>query len=241
MTPETSGLRDVDLLLGRDNTTGVRVGADELQQWVDAAGLGGGLLGSQRAAQFDLASGNAEVDACAAGLGLNATLTLETRDWPGSRDAVLAAPEGCVVRLVPQRQDCQPTYPGFRALVRLLADRFCLVLTEGDLRIWGPAYTGLGLRVVFLDAHFYHLGDLVALAADEEGFHASTRLLAGPDSFDVLRAELGIDRLVFGSRAGFHEGLSALERLSTATLDDSERTAVRSGNLLRLLREGAAR
>lgn len=231
-------LWDVDLLLGRDPVTGNAARTADLAAWVGPV-VTGGVLGSQRALAFDAASGNAEVADAAAPLGLVPALSLETRDWLGSRRALAEAPDGTVVRLAPQRQDCLPTHPGFRAIVRTCAQRGFPVLTEGDLRLWGPAFAGLGLTVVFLDAHFYHLGDLVALFADEPGFHASTRLLNGPDSFDLVIAECGVERLVFGSRAGFHEGRSALLRFTSSTLDDAARAAVASGNLRRILGVGA--
>lgn len=225
---------DVDLLLGRDPVTTARVTESDLGRWVGPV-VGGGVLGSQRALAFDAPSGNDEVTAVAGPLGLTPALTLETRDWLTSRRVLARAPEGTVVRLGPQRQDCQPDHPGFRAIVRACAERRFLVLTEGDLRVWGPAFAGLGLRVVFLDAHFYHLGDLIALFAEEEGFHASTRLLNGPDSLDIVRDEVGVGRLVFGSRAGFHEGRSALERVLTSTLSEAELADVLMGNLRRLV------
>lgn len=228
-------LLDADLLLGRDITTGAEAGVDDLSAWMTEVGVVGGLLGSQRALQFDAASGNAEAAEAASRLGLVPTLSLETRDWLGARAALESAGEGTVVRLAPQRQDCLPTHPGFRAIVADCAERGFPVLTEGDLRVWGPAFEGRGMTVVFLDAHFYHLGDFVALASAEEGFLASTRLLNGPDSLSQIRDELGIERLVFGSRAGFSEGRSALDRLMMSDLSDADKGAVAHGNLARLL------
>lgn len=227
-------LWDADLLLGRDPVLGERVDADDLRGWAGPV-VQGGVLGSLRAFAFDVPSGNAEVADAAASLGLVPALSLDARDWLTARRVLAEAPEGAVVRLAPQRQDGAPTHPGFAAIVRACAERDLLVLAEGDLRVWGPGYAGHGLRVVFLDAHFYHMGDLVALFGDEPGFHASTRLMNGPDSLDIVRDEVGIERLVFGSRAGFHEGASARARLATSTLSDAERAAVASGNLKRLL------
>lgn len=227
-------LWDVDLLLGRDPVADVRVDEADLRGWVGPV-VRSGVLGSLRALAFDAASGNAEVAETALALGLVPALALETRDWLGARDALDAAPAGTIVRLAPQRQDCQPSFPGFRAIVRVCAERGFPVLAEGDVRAWGPAYAGLGLRVVFLDAHFYHLGDFVSLAADEPGFAASTRLLNGPDSLAIVVDELGVDRLVFGSRTGFHEGSSAVSRLVTSALGETELVAAASGTLRRLL------
>ena len=235
MSPTEPVWWDADLLLGRDPATTARVSEDDLAAWLAQEDLGGGVLGSQRAIHFDAASGNAEVREVAAQLGLVPALTLETRDWLGARDHLAAAAKGTVVRLAPQRQDCQPTHPGFRAIVGAAIERGFTIFCEGDVRVWGPAFAGRGARVVFLDAHFYHLGDLVALTAEEPGFHASTRLLNGPDSLALVIAELEVERLVFGSRVGFHEAASAALRLTSAGLDPVSLAAIAGGNLRRLL------
>lgn len=235
MSRDLPDLWDADLLLGRDPATTARTDEQDLAVWRDDHQLAGAVLGSQRALTFDVPSGNAEAAAVADRLGWVAALGLETRDWLRARSALAAAPEGTVVRLAPQRQDCAPTHPGFRAIVAAAVDRGFPLFCEGDLRVWGPALAGRGATAVFLDAHFYHLGDLVALFADEPGFHASTRLLNGPDSLSIIRDEVGIDRLVFGSRAGFHEGESALARLRDSDLSDDEVAAVAGANLRRLL------
>lgn len=228
---------DVDLLVGRDTLLDITVSPEQLAGWVGPQ-VEGGVLGSLRALQFDVPSGNAEAARAASRLGLVPALSLDTRDWLGARKALDQAPDDTVVRLAPQRQDGQPSHPGFGAMVALCAERGFTILTEGDLRTWGPAYRGLGLDVVFLDAHFYHLGDLVALFGDEPGFHASTRLLNGPDSLSIVRDEVGLDRLVFGSRTGLHEGLSARERLRNAPLTPVELAAIAGGNLAGLLDPG---
>ena len=234
-------LWDVDLLVGREPSTAVRVAPEQLAEWASSARVRGGILGSLRAVHFDAASGNDEARRVAEELrpripGLVPAVTLETRDWLGARAILRRTEPGSVVRLAPERQDCQPTHPGFRAIVAECVEREMVILCEGDLRRWGPALAGRSAVVVFLDAHFYHLGDLVALFSEEPGFHSSTRLLNGPDSLEIVRDELGIGRLVFGSRTGLHEGVSALARLRTSTLSPSDRAAVASGNLRRLLK-----
>lgn len=231
---------DVDLLVGREPSTAVRVTPEDLAQWASGAGIRGGILGSLRAVHFNASSGNDEARRVAEGLrhvipGLVPAVTLETRDWLGARAILRQTPPGSVVRLAPERQDCQPAHPGFRAIITECVEREMVILCEGDLRRWGPALAGRGAVVVFLDAHFYHLGDLVALFSEEPGFHTSTRLLNGPDSLEIVRDELGVERLVFGSRAGLHEGASALARLRTSTLSPADRAAVAAGNLRRLL------
>lgn len=227
-------LWDVDLLIGRDPATAVRVEAADLARWMTAANVESGLLCSQRAIVFDLDTGNEEASRTAEEISLQPVWALQARDYLGSRTVLEALAPGSVVRFAPQRQDTPVHSPGFRSLVRQAAAAGHLLLCEGDIREVGPALSGLDAQVVFLDTHFYALGDFVALAEAEPGFHTSIRLLVGPDSLERIRDEVGIERLVFGSRNGFHEGRAVLERFRAAELSAAERAAVASGNLRRL-------
>lgn len=228
-------LWDIDLLIGRDPETGTRVEPNDVRRWMDAADIHGGVLGSQQAVAFDAASGNAEAAEACRELPLTAATTLDVRDYLGGREILRAAPPAAVIRLAPNRQDAAAGSPGFGALARLATERGFLLLCEGDIRLVGPALSGMAARVVFLDTHFYALGDFVALAEREPGFHTSTRLLAGPDSIEQIRDHVGVERLIFGSRNGFHEGQSVLERLAAADLSAGEMSMVAAENLRRLM------
>lgn len=232
-------LADCDLLIGRDPLTARRVDEAQLAGEFALVSRTNGLLTSLRALEFDVASGNAEASGAATRLGLTPVIGLELRDLLGS-EAALAEHAGSgqgplIVRFAPGRQDSLPSYPTFAALVEQITAVNHLILCEGDVRVVGPALRGTGAQVIFVDLHFYQLGDFVALARREDGFHGSTRLLNGPDSLTLLRDRIGAERLVFGSRPGFHESRSAIERLVTAGLGSSDLESVAHANLERLI------
>lgn len=233
---------DCDLLIGRDIAVGTRVDGAALAGELDGLGIGGGLVTSLRALLFDAPSGNDEARRVAAEHGWQAAAGVDLRDPLTSLAEVAraAASDGVVraVRLAPDRQGVPATAPGLRAVARAAAQAGLVLLAEGDVRVVGPALAGLGATVVFLDAHFYHLGDFVLLARDEPGFHASTRLLGDVDGWELVCASAGAERLVFGSRPGWFEAAAVVDRLAAADLTPSQRELVTGGNLRRLLGPG---
>lgn len=58
--------------------------------------------------------------------------------------------------------------------------------------------------------------------------------MGGPDAWETVAGELGAERLVFGTRAGWFEEESVLFRLRTARLSAADQQLVIAGNLKRL-------
>lgn len=227
-------LLDCDLLVGHDVTTGRWSRPDAVRKVLEATGISGGLVSSLRAVHFDVPSGNDEAVEVAASNDWSACPVLDLRDPLGAeRELDRLHPRR--VRLAPTLQGVEPGFPAFEHVVRLLVESDVTVFTEGDVRTVSARFRGLGARVVFLDTHFYHLGDFVVLARSEPGFHTSTRMLTGPDSLEIVAAEVGAERLLLGCRTPFHETHSVVRRLLTSKLTPSDIARVGSGNLTRLL------
>lgn len=235
--PTTPVLLDCDLLVGHDVTAGIWAKIEDVQETASAAGISGGLLASLRATHFDVQSGNDEVIAVADGNRWIACPVLDLRDPLGAERELerLADRRPQAVRLAPGHQGVEPGYPSFGHIARLLAEAGVTTLVEGDVRTVSVPFRGLGARVVFLDTHFYHLGDYVVLARDEPGFMTSTRLLNGPDSLEIVAAEVGAERLLLGTRAPFYEGRSAVRRLLSSRLTPDEVALAGSINLRNVL------
>ncbi|MGW5683637.1 amidohydrolase family protein [Nonomuraea sp. NPDC003754] len=186
-------------------------------------------MASLRAALFDMRSGNAEVLALEGAVPVGA---LDLRDPIGSVREMerLAALGVRAVRLFPDEQGVEAGFPSVRHVARRAAALGLVVLTGGDVRRFWQPFSGLEAKVVFLDTHFYHLGDFLVVAADEPGFHTSTRLLNSPDALESVPA----DRLLYGSRTPHYEPLVPLLRLATSGLKPDEIAAVAGGNARRL-------
>ncbi|MGJ6969163.1 amidohydrolase family protein [Streptosporangium sp. G11] len=200
-------------------------------------GITAGAVASLRAALFDMASGNDETLASATSAGIVPVGALDLRDPLGAVREMerLAALGMRAVRLFPDEQGVEAGFPSVRHVAGRAAALDLTVLTGGDVRRFWRPLAGLGLRVVFLDTHFYHLGDFLVAAADEPGFHTSTRLLNSPDALETVADELGAGRLLFGSRTPYYEPLVPLLRLATGDLKPDEVALVAGGNARRLL------
>lgn len=235
--PTTPVLLDCDLLVGHDVTTGTWARPEAMRKRALAAGISGGLIASLRATHFDVRSGNDEAITVADGNRWHACPVLDLRDPLGAERELerLADLRPHTVRLTPGHQGVEPVYPAFGYIARLLAEAGLTTLVEGDVRTVSAPFRGLGARVVFLDTHFYHLGDYVVLARDEPGFMTSTRLLNGPDSLEIVAAEVGAERLLLGTRTPFYEGHSAVRRLLSSRLTPDEVALAGSINLRNVL------
>ncbi|MGW7478501.1 amidohydrolase family protein [Nonomuraea muscovyensis] len=233
---------DVDVLVGaypdRDGPPGL---PDEVLRTLARHRIRAGAAASLRAALFDVRSGNDEALALRALRAEGSTFVpvgaVDLRDpIRAARELERLAAAGVrAVRLFPEEQGVEAGFPSVRHVARRATDLDLTVLTGGDVRRFWRPFAGIGVRVVFLDTHFYHLGDFLVVAADEPGFHTSTRLLNSPDALEAAAAEVGADRLLYGSRAPHFEPLVPLLRLATGGLKPDEVAAVAGGNAGRLL------
>lgn len=226
---------DIDVLVGRyADRPGPPGTPDEVGTALAANGITGAAVASLRAALFDMPSGNDEV-AALAGAELVPVAGIDLRDPLGAeRELVRLAERGFpAIRLFPDEQRVEPDFPAVRHVARRATELGLTVLTGGDVRrFWRPLRSA---TVVFLDTHFYHLGDFIVVASDEPGFHTSTRLLNSPDALETVVAHLGADRLLYGSRTPWYEAAVPRLRLARSGLEPAQVAAVAGGNARRIL------
>ncbi|MGC5022012.1 amidohydrolase family protein [Micromonospora sp. DT47] len=226
---------DIDVLVGRyPDRPGPSGEPDAVAATLAANGVERAAVASLRAALFDVSSGNDEA-AALTGLRVLPVGGLDLRDPLGAeREIIRLAERGFrAVRLFPDEQRVEPDFPSVRHVARRAAEAGLVVLTGGDVRrFWRPLR---GATVVFLDTHFYHLGDFVVVARDEPGFHTSTRLLNSPDALETVAEHVGVDRLLYGSRTPFYEPVVPRLRLARGGLGPAEVAAVAGGNAHRIL------
>ncbi|MFI6496358.1 amidohydrolase family protein [Nonomuraea typhae] len=225
---------DVDVLVGaytdRDGPPG---DPDSVLGTLAGHGVRAGAVASLRAALFDMETGNDEVLGLSDDQRVVPVGTVDLRDPLGAvREIERLVPLGVrAIRLFPDEQGVEAGFPSVRHVARRAAALGLTVLTGGDVRRFWEPFAGRGAKVVFLDTHFYHLGDFLVAAADEPGFHTSTRLLNSPDALETVPP----DRLLYGSRTPHYEPVVPLLRLATSGLKPEEIAAVAGGNARRLL------
>ncbi|NUO55725.1 MAG: hypothetical protein HOV78_03635 [Hamadaea sp.] len=204
---------DVDALLGAyPGKDGGITDPGELGAALRDANTEAAAVASLRAALFDVRSGNDEVLAT----DFTPVGGLDLRDALGAERELDRLTEHGVraIRLFPDEQHAEPDFPAVRHLARRATELGFVLLAGGDVRRFWKPLAGLGATVIFLDTHFYHLGDFLVAAREEPGFHTSTRLLNSPDAVETVAGELGADRMVYGSRTPYAE--SAVPRLRLA-------------------------
>jgi predicted TIM-barrel fold metal-dependent hydrolase len=204
-----------------------------LREVMDRASLAGATVGSLRAGLTDAAEGNAEVlAATATEPDQVATVSVDLRDAVDAPAVLRSARDAGVriLRLYPVWQGIEPTFPALRHTLRSAAEAEMSVLMDGDVRRYHVAVRDLGLDVVFLDVHAYHVADLILLGRDEPTVRVTTRLLNGPDSIARVVGELGAHRVLFGSRAPLQWTMPPLRTLQCSTISDEEYAAVAHGN-----------
>lgn len=124
-----------------------------------------------------------------------------------------------------------------RAVVAAAVAHGFVLLMGGGFREVEPLTADQGADVIFLETHFYQLGDFLVVAKEEPGYRSSTRLLNSPDAIERVVGELGESRLLLGSGTPDFELAVPVVRLAQARLSDRERAAVAGGNASRLFAE----
>ncbi|GIH19735.1 amidohydrolase family protein [Rugosimonospora africana] len=203
---------------------------------IHTEGVATAAVASLRAALSDARAGNDEVLAMTAPDVLPVA-AVDLRDPLGALaelERVVGRGIGAV-RLFPDEQGIEPDFPSMRHVARHATGLGLVILSGGDVRRFWRPYAGLGARVVFLDTHFYHLGDFLLVARDEPGFHTSTRLLNSPDGLELVAESVGAHRLLFGSRTPFDEVAVPRLRLARSGLSAEQIALVAGGNARALL------
>jgi hypothetical protein len=118
---------------------------------------------------------------------------------------------------------------GRRVVAAAVALGFVLLM-GGGFRDVESLTADQGADVIFLETHFYQLGDFLVVASEEPGYRSSTRLLNSPDAIERVVGELGASRLLLGSGTPDFELAVPVVRLAHARLTDQERAAVAGGN-----------
>jgi len=195
--------------------------------------LAGATVGSLRAALFDAEGGNRSlVEEVRADPRLAATFTVDLRNPLNLPEEIERARERGVrvLRLFPAWQEVGPSFPALTYTLRAAAEAGLSVLMDGEMREYHSAIRGLGLDIVFLDVHAYHVADFILLGRQEPTVRVSTRLLNGPDSIARVVGELGAHRVLFGSRGPVYWTLPPLRSLQCNPISDEEYAAVAHDN-----------
>ena len=94
---------------------------------------------------------------------------------------------------------------------------------------------GLSLAIVLVGANYSTLSETIACVQSSPNLYLDTQQLVIPMALEVLADEVGIERIIFGSRAPERHLRTIMNVITHSTLAESDKESILSGNLLRLL------
>jgi len=89
--------------------------------------------------------------------------------------------------------------------------------------------------VILTGVNYENLGEALSVMKANAQIYLESHLLNSPDAFEVIAAEVGADRVVFGSSAPLRYFASAYLSVTTAGLSDNDKAGILGGNIRRLL------
>ena len=173
------------------------------------------------------------------GVELLAVGTLNPRqylDWSSELDRVLSA--GVVaLRFFPDVQQWTVDSEVFRTIVDELKGRRPILMPMskfGDASTIGAATERLDQPVVLIGAHYTQLADGLAALQRWPHLHLETSCLGQFRGVETVVAEVGADRLLFGSGTPLRPIQAPLNAVLTAAISEQEKHAILAGNACRL-------
>ena len=111
---------------------------------------------------------------------------------------------------------------------------FVVLRAPGDASRIGRATEGLGIPVILVGHHYDHSVENLAAAKRFEHLHLETSRMAHLDAVSVAVAEIGAERVLYGTGAPIRAMQSALNAILQAPIPDDSKRAVLGGNAQRL-------
>ncbi len=142
-------------------------------------------------------------------------------------------------RFFPHWQNWQPTIAPFRELVRFLNERGVPFLIDCSQVGWATAIAEMSretsVPIILTEVTEHNLSEVLCAIKSVPNLHLETSCLTQPEGYELVAAEVGVERLVFGSGAPLHYFASALFPLLHSGLSDEDKRKILVDNLRRIL------
>jgi predicted TIM-barrel fold metal-dependent hydrolase len=190
---------------------------------------------------YDFVEGNAETLAAAATHPeLVPVGTVNPCRWLGCLDEARRLIDQGVklFRFFPQYQEWHIGQAPFRKLLReVLAPAgvaLMLPAEEGFTAI-GDMAAGLPNAVIVESFKYAFLSEAIVVMQEQPNVYVETHLINSPNWAELLKAEVGVGRLIFGSNAPLAYVSAAIAQIEYAPVSEAEKALIFGGNLSRLL------
>jgi predicted TIM-barrel fold metal-dependent hydrolase len=190
---------------------------------------------------YDFIAGNAQtLDACRRHPQLIPVATVNPNRWLGCLEEARRLLDAGVTlfRFFPQYQEWHISEAPFR---KLLDD----VLAPGGAVLMLPAVMGISSigalaktvdNAIIIEGFRYDkLAEAIVVMDEIGNVYIETHIINSPNFVELLKSEVGVDRLVFGSYAPLTYMGAALAPIQKADVSEADKTRILGNNLLRIL------
>jgi predicted TIM-barrel fold metal-dependent hydrolase len=232
---------DINTFFGLSRERPTDWSLDTLLRLLDRAGVARALTLSLRGVYYDFVAGNEEtLRACAAHPQLVPVATVDPRRYVGCREEIRRCLDRGVrlFRFFPDLQGWALDGLDFLRLVEALAGQGVLMVPAnrpGWPSLAARYLAPLGVPVVLLGVGYSVFGELLAALAAHPNLYCDGMLFDSPGAYELVCAEVGAGRVMFGS--GLPERYFASARLMVehADLTPQQRAAIFYRNAARVL------
>lgn len=196
---------------------------------------------SARGVFYDFIEGNRETMAAAAAFPqLMPVATVNPCRWLGCLEEAQRLIEAGLklFRFFPQFQEWSITQAPFRKLLRdvLAPSKVALMIpAEMGFTAIGDMAAGIGNPVIVESFRYASLAEAIVVMQEVPNVYVETHLINSPNWVEVLKDEVGIGRIIFGSNAPLSYIAAATEQIDHAMVSEQEKDLMFAGNLRRVL------
>lgn len=237
----SKGIVDSNTLFGFWPKRKADISLDRLLRLIDENGISRACTLSAEGIFYDFIAGNTQtLDACRRHPQLIPVATVNPNRWLGCLEEAQRLLDTGVrlFRFFPQYQEWHISEAPFR---KLLDD----VLAPGGAVLMLPAVMGISNigslartvdNAIIIEGFRYDkLAEAIVIMDEIGNVYMETHIINSPNFVELLKSEVGVDRLVFGSYAPLTYMGAALAPIQKADVSEADKTRILGNNLLRIL------
>jgi hypothetical protein len=237
----TTGVVDSNTFFGFWPRRKADIALDTLLRLMDNHGIARACTLSAEGIFYDFLAGNDQtLGACRQHPQLVPVATVNPCRWLGCLDEACRMLDAGVrfFRFFPQYQEWDISQAPFRKLLEeVLGPRHAVLMLPAQMGI--SAIGELAKRAdnpIIIDGLRYdRLAEAIVVMGECPNVFIETHLINSPDFLELVKAEVGVDRIIFGSYGPLAYVGAALAPVQHATITDEEKAQVLGQNLLRIL------
>lgn len=190
---------------------------------------------------YDFAEGNAEtLAAAAAHRELLPVGTVNLCRWLGCMDETRRLIDQGVklFRFFPQYQEWHISQAPFRKLLReVLAPAGVVLVIPAEMGFTtiGDMAGDISNPVIVESFRYASLAEAIVVMQERPNVFIETHLINSPNWVELLKAEVGVERLIFGSNTPLAYVSAATAQIEYAAVSEADKALIFGGNLRRLL------